>query len=143
MNLRNELTRGGNRFGVWFYLTLDGRFSTSERTPVLVLTSPGRRTGLPRSTCVRYLEIRDGLLVWGTGSGAPRDPDWVRNLRRSPVVSVRRGARQETMQARELHGTERDEAWRDTVLRRFPDVRRYAENADRPIPVMLLTPHLA
>jgi deazaflavin-dependent oxidoreductase (nitroreductase family) len=46
-----------------------------------MITTPGRRTGTPRSTCVRYLERPEGLVVWGTGSGSPQDPDWFRNLR--------------------------------------------------------------
>ena len=62
--------RWGNRIGVWMYRTLDGRLSSgSRRVHVLVLTTPGRRSGVPRSTCVRYLDRPEGLVVWGTGSG--------------------------------------------------------------------------
>ena len=58
---------------------------------VLMLTVPGRRTGLPRSTCVRFLETDEGLVVWGTGSGATRDPDWFRNLRVAEIADVQVG----------------------------------------------------
>lgn len=56
---------------------------------VLLITVPGRRTGVPRSTCVRFLTTPEGPVVWGTGSGSPRDPDWFRNLRAATVVMPR------------------------------------------------------
>jgi len=42
---------------------------------VLVITTPGRRTAIPRSNCVRFRDTADGFVVWGTGSGSARDPD--------------------------------------------------------------------
>ena len=53
-----------------------------------MLTSPGRRTGIPRSTCVRYLDTPEGYVVWGTGGGS-RGPDWFRNLQAAPEVDLR------------------------------------------------------
>jgi hypothetical protein len=48
------MTRIGNRIGVWMYARLRGRLSSGSRdVHVLMITTPGRRTGLPRSTCVR------------------------------------------------------------------------------------------
>ena len=80
--LKRRLLRAGNRIGVWMYRTLDGRFASgSKDVHVLMITTSGRRTGLPRSTCVRFLDTDAGMVVWGTGSGSPRDPDWFLNLR--------------------------------------------------------------
>ena len=77
------MTRVGNHIGVWMYRTLNGRLSSgSKDVHVLMITTPGRRTGIPRSTCVRYLETSAGLVVWGTGSGSRRDPDWFENCAR-------------------------------------------------------------
>ena len=68
-NRKRRWTRVGNRIGVWMYRTLNGRLSSgSKDVHVLMITTPGRRTGIPRSTCVRYLETAHGLVVWGTGS---------------------------------------------------------------------------
>jgi deazaflavin-dependent oxidoreductase (nitroreductase family) len=135
------MARTGNRIGVWMYRTLDGRLSSgSKQVTVLMITSPGRRTGLPRSTCVRYLETADGLVVWGTGSGSPRDPDWFRNLRRATTVQVQVRARRFEARPRELLGEERDRMWRDVVLARAPQVQRYADRAGRTIPVAVLEP---
>ncbi len=41
---------------------------------------------------------------------------------------------------RVLEGEERDRAWRDVVLARAPEVRRYADRAGRVIPVAVLVP---
>ena len=75
-----------------------------------MVTSPGRRTGLPRSTCVRYLERPEGLVVWSTGSGSQRDPDWFENLRRTETARVQVRASEFAARPRVLVGQERDAA---------------------------------
>jgi hypothetical protein len=63
-SLKRRWTRIGNRIGVWMYRALDGRLSSGRKdVHVMVITTPGRRTGIPRSTCVRYLESPDGFVV--------------------------------------------------------------------------------
>jgi deazaflavin-dependent oxidoreductase (nitroreductase family) len=138
---RRAMRRTGGRIGVWMYRTLDGRLSSgSKKVTVLMISTPGRRTGLPRSTCVRYLETPEGLVVWGTGSGSPSDPDWFRNLRRASTVEVQIRSRRLQARPRELTGAERDTVWRDVVLARAPEVARYARKAGRTIPVAVLEP---
>jgi hypothetical protein len=64
--------RIGNRIGVWMYRAFDGRLARYNKDArVLMITTPGRTTGVLHSTCVRYLDTPEGLLVWGTASGAP------------------------------------------------------------------------
>lgn len=142
MSSRNRRwTRVGNRIGAWMYRTLDGRFSSGKKdVHVLMVTTPGRRTGIPRSTCVRYLDTAEGYLVWGTGSGSPRDPDWFRNLRVVPEADVQVRDQQQRVRVRELIGDERDAAWTDVVLAQAPEVEKYARRAGRVIPVAVLTP---
>jgi len=137
--VRRSLTRWGNRLGVWMYRRLDGRLSSGRTgVQVLMITSLGRRTGVPRSACVRYLDIPEGLLVWGTGSGSAHDPDWFQNLRRAASVEVRLRDRVQQMRPRELTGQERDSAWLDIVLARAPEAATYARRAGRVIPVAVL-----
>ena len=75
MSTSRRFAATGNRIGVFLHRAAGGRLDAFGDTTVLMITSPGRRTGLPRSTMVRYLAHDGGYLVWGTGSGAPRDPD--------------------------------------------------------------------
>jgi len=137
--VKRRMTRVGNRIGVWLYRVSDGRLSSGSKT-VLMITTRGRRTGTPRSTCVRYLDTGEGFVVWGTGSGSKRDPDWFRNVRAASVADVQVGAQRLQCRPRELVGAERDAVWRDVVLARAPEVARYSRKAGRTIPVALLTP---
>jgi deazaflavin-dependent oxidoreductase (nitroreductase family) len=133
--------RVGNRIGVWMYRAFDGRLASyNKRAKVLMITTPGRRTGVLHSTCVRYLDIGEDLLVWGTASGAPRDPDWFRNLRTTEHADVQVGAKTLRVRPRELVAEERDKAWHDIVLAQAPEVEKYAQRAGRTIPVALLAP---
>lgn len=91
--MNRRLARIGNRVGVWLYRALNGQLASARRdVRVLLLTTRGRRTGLPRSTCVRYLDVVGRLVVWGTGAGSPRDPDWFMNLRAADTTDVQIGA---------------------------------------------------
>ena len=129
------------RIGVWMYRRLNGRAMGGTRAaPVVMLTTPGRRTGAPHSTCVRALRTPEGYLVWGTGSGSPRDPDWFWNLRAAGETELQVQAAAGPARARELRGAERDEAWDGVILRALPGVAKYARKAGRTIPVALLTP---
>ena len=87
---------------------------------------------------MRYLDTPDGLVVWGTGSGSPRDPDWFRNLRAAQEVAVQVRAERFTARPRELVGDERDAVWNDVVLARAPEVVKYERKAGRTIPVAVL-----
>jgi deazaflavin-dependent oxidoreductase (nitroreductase family) len=138
-SLKRRVDRVGNRIGVWMYRTLDGRLSSgSKDVHVLMLTTPGRRTGIPRSTCVRYLETPDGIVVWGSGSGSRHDPDWFQNLRAATTTHVQVRDRHFDVHPRELHGEERDRMWRDVILTEAPEVEKFARKAGRTIPVAVL-----
>jgi deazaflavin-dependent oxidoreductase (nitroreductase family) len=138
---KHRLVRVGNRIGVWMYRAFDGRLASyNKRAKVLMITTPGRRTGVLHSTCVRYLDTGEGFLVWATASGAPRDPDWFRNLRKTQLADVQVGAKTLRVRPRELVAEERDKAWNDIVLVQAPEVEKYAQRAGRTIPVALLAP---
>lgn len=106
--VKHRFVRIGNRIGVWMYRAFDGRLASNKRSKVLMITTPGRRTGVLHSTCVRYLDTPEGFLVWGTASGAPRDPDWFRNLRKAKIADVQIGATTLQVRPRELLAEERD-----------------------------------
>jgi deazaflavin-dependent oxidoreductase (nitroreductase family) len=138
---KHKLVRVGNRIGVWMYRAFDGRLASYNKgAKVLMITTPGRRTGVLHSTCVRYLDVPEGFLVWGTASGAPRDPDWFRNLRKAELADVQVGSQTLRVMPRELVAEERDKAWNDIVLAQAPEVEKYAQRAGRTIPVALLKP---
>lgn len=49
-------------------------------TNELILTTTGRRTGLPRSTHVLYGQRGDDIVVVASNGGSANDPQWYRNL---------------------------------------------------------------
>ena len=135
------MTRIGNRMGVGLYRLLDGRFMGGTReVNVLIVTVPGRRSGVVRSNCVRFIRTPDGLVVWGSGSGSKRDPQWFQNLRAAGGATVEIGRDRMQVRAREVTGRERDVMWTDVVLAEAPAVARYARKAGRTIPIAVLEP---
>lgn len=141
MVMSRSMTARGNALGLWMHRAFKGRLDGGGKVGgVLMITSPGRRTGLPRSTMVRYLDDGEDYLVWGTGSGSPTEPDWFRNLRRAEEATIEIGTRPRTVRPEVLGDEERDRVWREVVLARIPGVRRYERRSGRTIPVARLHP---
>lgn len=139
--MSRRLTRIGNRISVRLYRLLGGRFlGGSRQVNVLIVTVPGRRTGLMRSTCVRFIRTPDAVVVWGTGSGAKRDPQWFENLRAVEVATIEIGSERFRVRPHEVTGETRDELWTDVILVQVPAVARYARKAGRTIPIAILPP---
>lgn len=138
--LKHRMRHAGNEIGLLLHRIAKGRLDGSRDAPVLMLTCPGRRTGLPRSTMVRYLEYDSGYLVWGTGSGSPTEPDWFRNLRDASEAQVEIAATPHRARIEVLDGHERDRVWQEVVLQASPGVEKYAAKSGRTIPVAVLRP---
>lgn len=70
------------------YRRTGGRLSLTGRAPVLLLTTVGRRSGLPRTVPLFY--VRDGqhLVVCNVNPGFERTNPWVLNLRAHPRATV-------------------------------------------------------
>jgi deazaflavin-dependent oxidoreductase (nitroreductase family) len=58
---------------------------------VLLLTTAGRKSGLPRITPLQYEEIDGGIVI---GSARGTKADWYRNIVADPKVNIRVKARQ-------------------------------------------------
>lgn len=58
---------------------------------VLILTTTGRKSGLPRQTPLQYEEI-DGLIYVASARGT--EADWYRNLQKEPQVILQFGNKQ-------------------------------------------------
>jgi deazaflavin-dependent oxidoreductase (nitroreductase family) len=118
--------------GRWSILRIAG-------LPNLMLTVPGRKSGVPRSTPLLCVPYGAGHLVAGSNFGGAKPPVWVVNVRAADTVQVSIGGRKHTAVARELTGEERAAAW-EHMLQTWPNYARYAERTDRVIPVFWLTP---
>ncbi|PUB21580.1 deazaflavin-dependent oxidoreductase (nitroreductase family) [Promicromonospora sp. AC04] len=141
-------TRGarqpGRMFRVMNRLLLRRARRTEAKTMgmnLLVLTTVGRKSGQARVNPLAWFPGPDGSwLIVASAGGAPANPAWYLNLAAHPdQVTVEQGGRKVAVTAEELHGTEREQAWKQ-ITAEAEQFRRYEETTDREIPVIRLTP---
>ncbi|HEY7478690.1 MAG TPA: nitroreductase family deazaflavin-dependent oxidoreductase [Actinomycetota bacterium] len=107
--------------------------------PILELITTGRRSGQPRSVLLNYLDDPAGYAVIASNAGSSSPPAWWRNLEATPTAVVRRRGRRQPVTPRVLEGEARERVWSAAVAANG-DYATYAEEAGRPIPVVLLEP---
>lgn len=108
-------------------------------SPVLLLTTTGRKTGKERTTPLLYLEDRQDLVVVASDGGAKENPAWYLNLKANPEVSVRVKERDLRLRAREATGEERHRLWA-RLVEMYPGYENYQRRTERQIPVVVLRP---
>ncbi|MCW2497830.1 nitroreductase family deazaflavin-dependent oxidoreductase [Jatrophihabitans sp.] len=107
--------------------------------PNLMLTVPGRRSGLPRSTPLLCVPREGSYLVAGSYFGGPVEPAWVGNLEAAGAGRLRFQRRTTPFTSRPLTGAERSAAWAELSLV-WPNFALYARRTQREIKVFELTP---
>jgi deazaflavin-dependent oxidoreductase (nitroreductase family) len=143
-------TRGarqpGGRFLRWMNKLMMNRIRRTGKAPfmgfnALVLTTIGRKSGMERSTPVGWFPGKEGSwLIVASAAGAAKNPDWYHNLAANPgKVQIETAGRKVAVVAEQLHGTEREEAWR-AIAAASPQFAKYQEVTDRELPVIRLTP---
>jgi len=129
---RKVLLRSSGRY------TVLGPFGS----PMLLLTTIGRKSGLERTTPLVYLPDGDALLVVGSNFGQGHDPAWAMNLVAHPSATVTIRGTAIPVDARELLDEERERAFAA-----FQDLAKpyeaYAERTSRTIRVFALTERAA
>jgi proline iminopeptidase len=110
-----------------------------EGSPVLLLTTKGRKTGEDRTTPLIYARDGDRYVIVASQGGAPDDPGWYRNLSKTPEVELQVKDSVFPARARTAEGEEREQLWRkaNEVWRHYDE---YARRTDREIPVVVLEP---
>ncbi|MDX6240586.1 MAG: hypothetical protein QOG10_5406 [Kribbellaceae bacterium] len=109
-----------------------------EGTRLLLLTTTGARSGAPHTTPVGYYpDGAERVLVIGSAGGAPKHPDWYRNLIANPRVKVEAGVFTYDADAVVLEGAERDRIFARAV-EADPGWADYQANAKRILPVVAL-----
>ncbi|WP_062430626.1 nitroreductase family deazaflavin-dependent oxidoreductase [Herbidospora daliensis] len=141
-------TRGsrqpGGRLFVWFNKLMARRIRRSgsfSGFDALVLTTVGRKSGQPRTTPVGWWPGPDGSwLIVASAAGAAGNPAWYLNLAAHPdQVRIEVAGKAIDVTADQLHGAEREQAWKEIVAR-SPRFAEYQEKTDRRLPVIRLRP---
>jgi deazaflavin-dependent oxidoreductase (nitroreductase family) len=107
----------------------------------LVLTTIGRKSGAERTSPVGWFPGKDdSWLIVASAAGAAKHPAWYHNIAAHPdKVQIETAGRKVAVIAEQLHGTEREEAWRQ-ITTAAPRFAQYQEKTDRELPVIRLVP---
>ena len=143
----------GSRPGAWLFArvlhridrfvfrTTGGRrtaTSVISGLPVVMLTTTGARTGLPRTVPVLGFPVGDDIAIAAGNFGRPEPPGWCVNLRREPRAQLVVRGRQRAVVAEELAGAARQEVW-GRAIEILPAAAAYERRAGgRTIAVFLL-----
>jgi len=117
-----------------------GEVEGMHRDRLLLLTTRGRRTGRERTTPMMF-HVDPGPparhVVIASAAGAPRDPQWFRNLVEDPQVHVELADEEFDARAVVASGAERDRLWSD-VTAAYPFFLDHRKKAGREIPLVVL-----
>src|SRR2546428_8743763 len=104
---------------------------------LLLLTTRGRKTGTERTNPLAYTRDGDHYVVVASKGGAPTNPDWYRNLRAQPSVTVEVGPERFQARVAIAKGGERRRLY-DAHAAWMPAFKDYERRTSREIPVIVL-----
>lgn len=105
--------------------------------PALLLTTTGRKSGLPRTVPVATFPHGDALIVVGSNYGREHHPAWSSNLIANPEATVEFRGKTFAVKARLADAAEKAELW-PRILRKWPHFNTYAERSGRDIRLFVL-----
>jgi deazaflavin-dependent oxidoreductase (nitroreductase family) len=108
--------------------------------PVIIVTHTGNKTGAIRKTPL--MRVKDGAnyVLVGSQGGAPKNPEWVYNLRTNPQVELRDKTEVFRMRTREVNdAAERARLWK-LAAQAYPPYDDYQAKTQRKIPVFVAEP---
>ena len=131
----------GGSFFMWLFAQRTGLARDPElknrKAPALVLTTTGRKSGRRRSVVLPYFTFDGQTFVVGSKGGAPEDPDWVSNLRKTPDALIYMSRRSSTVTTRFADPAERSRLWQQLV-RFAPTYDGYQQATRREIPLVII-----
>lgn len=110
---------------------LDGRY---KGVPILLLTTTGAKSGVLRTSPIRWFGHEGKMFVSGNFAGSTRTPSWVFNIRADDRVQVEVENLKYTAKAIELEEVERARVYA-VLVNEDPVFAEYEQAADRTIPV--------
>ena len=114
-----------------------GEIEGMHRDRLLLLTTVGNKSGQRHITPLMYERDGDRLLVMASSAGAPKAPDWYRNLVADPHVTVEIGDETFAALAVVTNGEDRERLWA-MITKRNPFFVDHQAKAGREIPVVAL-----
>ncbi len=109
------------------------------KSPVLLLTTTGRKSGQPRTVPLLYLADGDTFVIVASYGGSVAHPVWFLNLRAHPEVDVEVKGTRRHMRAGVATAAERRRLW-PRLVQMYASYESYQERTERKIPVVILRP---
>ena len=106
---------------------------------LLLLTTTGRKTGKQHTTELGYFEQDGDYVIIASNAGSDRHPQWFRNLKKNPNVTIQIKDKQIHAIAKETEPSLRQQLW-DKLIQLSPRYASYATSTSRVIPMVLLQP---
>lgn len=138
--LRRVLIKFWVRVHCTFYRLTNGRVGGKVgESPILLLTTVGRKTGTRRTTPVIFLSTGRSYVVVASLAGADRHPGWYLNLEASHSADVQVMDKRIHVRAQTVDDERRRELWPQLVAI-YPPYAEYQTRTTRVIPVVELFP---
>jgi F420H(2)-dependent quinone reductase len=111
---------------------------TIANSPVLLLTTTGRRSGKQRTVPLLYLPDGRHFVLVASNGGAVTHPNWWLNLQTAGEAWMQVKGIRRRVKAEQASAAEKQRLWpRLTAM--YPGYQRYQEITDRDIPVVILS----
>jgi F420H(2)-dependent quinone reductase len=130
---------------LWLHVTLyrltngrvGGRFIAGS--PILLLTTTGRRTGKRRTRPLAYVRDGERYVLCASNGGSATHPGWYHNLAATGRAEIQVGAEHLAVSARTADPTERGRLF-PRFVQMYKGYGAYEDKTSRQIPLVLLTP---
>jgi F420H(2)-dependent quinone reductase len=107
--------------------------------PAALITTTGRKSGVPRTTPTLYLTDGDRVILPASFGGRDANPAWYLNIESNPEVHVQIRSQHLDLKARDATDDERKRYW-PRLIKMYPPYRGYREATDRVIPMVVCEP---
>ena len=114
----------------------NGGHVPGRQHPLILLTTTGAKSGLPRTTPLNYSTDGGHIVVIASKAASPTHPDWYHNLLAHPEAIIEIGAEKFPVRARVAQGQERQRLF-DAQAALMPFFAEYQQSTARQIPVIV------
>jgi deazaflavin-dependent oxidoreductase (nitroreductase family) len=109
------------------------------RTPVLLLTTTGRKSGQPRTVPLNYITDGPNYVVTASNSGREKPPLWYFNLKTNPRAVIQLGRKTKEVTAEIASPDDKRRLW-PMLARKAPVYDIYQTRTLRDIDMVILRP---
>lgn len=106
--------------------------------PTLLLTTKGRKSGVPRTSALIFGRDGDDFLIIASQGGAPTHPNWYHNVLADPECEIQVKDEQIPVRARTATAEEKPRLWK-IMTDAWPNYDTYQSRTDRDIPLVVLS----